>query len=52
MSETTINEAWDVLSYFMLDEERRKTCKASEKAERDYYSFLAGAIEEGEIKGR
>ena len=47
MSETAINQAWNAISYYMLDEEQRKAYDGCEKAERDYYSFLAGAKEEG-----
>ena len=52
MSETAINQAWDAISYYMLDEEQRKAYDGCEKAERDYYSFLAGAIEEGIEEGK
>ncbi len=52
MKEPVIREVLKAESYFTQDEINRRKYEQREKAIRDHYSFIAGALEEGLEKGR
>ncbi len=51
MKEPVIREVLKAESYFTQDEINRRKYEQREKAIRDHYSFIAGALEEGMEKG-